>query len=108
MPNWELTISCPRPSNRHRPGDDFFTRPERMAETVAIFFGPDTEITLTTRTVRLRRTRPHPPGDIERLHHDFAMVLDCLRFDTCTDRAQDRYQLPRPVRTEIRETDDPA
>lgn len=102
---WTLTITCPRPDSRARPGDDFFVQPERMAKTAATFFGPGTEITLTARTVRLRRTRPHPPGDIARLHHDFAMVLDCLRFNTCTDRGRDLYQLPRPVRTEIQEKD---
>jgi hypothetical protein len=102
---WELTVTCPRPSDRHRPGDDFFTRPDRIAKTAAMFFAAGTEITLTARTVRLHRTSPHPPGDIARLHKSLAIALDCLRFNTCTDRARDRYELPRPIRTEIRETD---
>lgn len=98
---WTLTITCPRPANRAV--DDFHTRPEKVAKIATEWFGPDAELTLTARTVRLTHTLPRPIENVAEWNERLATVLDCLYLDTHTDSGT--YRLPRPVRTEIQEKD---
>lgn len=96
-----MTITCPRP--RNRASDNFHTRPDAVAETAAIWFGEDAELTLTAREAKLRYTGSYPPGDVADWHTRLAIVLHCLYLDT---RGNDgSHSLPRPIRTEIREDD---
>ncbi|MDX2658326.1 hypothetical protein PV382_23875 [Streptomyces scabiei] len=99
---WQLTIQCPRP--RNRAVDDFHVRPERVADTVAMFLGPRAELLLTARTVRLCYTSATPLTDIGYWQKQLAFVLDCLYLDVPRD-ARRELRLPRPVRTELREMD---
>lgn len=94
---WTVTISCPRPKSRAL--DDFHTRPDRVAQTTAVFFAGDAKLALTARTVKLRYSGSNPPGDIANLHERLATLLDCLHLTTRGDDGH--YRLPRPVRTEM-------
>lgn len=96
---WTLTITCPRPKNRAI--DDFHTRPEKVARVAAEWFGPDAELTLTARTVRLTHTLPCPIENVAEWNERLATVLDCLYLDTRVEGGG--HHLPRPVRTEIHE-----
>lgn len=96
---WTLTITCPRPTNRAI--DDFHVRPEKVAKMAAEWFGPDAELTLTARTVRLTHTSPMPITNVAEWNERLATALHCLWLDTHTEGGA--YRLPRPVRTEIHE-----
>lgn len=100
---WRLAITCPRP--RSRAVDDFHVLPERVADTVAMFLGAGAELTLTARTVRFSITRAHPITDVGYWQKQLAFVLDCLYLDVQRDGRHD-FRLPRPVRTELHETED--
>ena len=100
---WHLTITCPRP--RNRAVDDFHVRPDRVANTAAMFLGARAELALTARTVRFSITREHPITDIGYWQKQLALVLDCLYLDVQRDGRHD-FRLPRPVRVELRETED--
>jgi hypothetical protein len=97
---YTLTIACRRPPNRMR--DEWNLQPERIARTVAAFVGGDATLTLTPRTARLNATAltqlPNPQYWQQRMGE----VLDGLRLDV--PRIRGEYQLPGPVRIEIRET----
>lgn len=101
--NWQLTIFCPRP--RNRAVDNFHVRPERIANTVAMFLGPRASLTLTARTVRFSYTAHTPIRDVGYWQKQLAYVLNCLYLDVPSDGPND-FRLPRPVRTEVRETDE--
>jgi hypothetical protein len=100
---WHLTITCPRP--RNRAVDDFHVRPERVANVAAMFLGARAELVLTARTVRFSITREHPITDVGYWQKQLAFALDCLYLDVERDGRRD-FRLPRPVRVELRETDD--
>ncbi|MCX4911900.1 DNA adenine methylase [Streptomyces sp. NBC_00878] len=99
---WELTIKCPRP--RNRAVDDFHVRPERIANTVAMFLGARATLTLTTRTVRFSYAAHTPIGDVGYWQKQLAYVLHCLYLDVPSDGRND-FRLPGPVETQVRETD---
>lgn len=98
-PRYTLTITCRRPANRAR--DDFHVQPERIARVLATFIGSDAELTLTARTARLNVSAlaqlPNPKYWQQRMGE----VLDCLWMDV--PRVRGDYQLPSPVRFDIRE-----
>lgn len=100
QPRYTLTITCGRPTNRAV--DDFHTQPERIARTLATFIGGAAELTLTARTARLDVSDlsqlPNPKYWQQRMGE----VLDCLWLDV--PRIHGDYQLPSPVRFDIRET----
>lgn len=99
---WQMTIKCPRP--RNRAVDDFHVRPERIANTVAMFLGARADLTLTARTVRFSYTAHTPIVDVGYWQKQLAYVLHCLYLDVPRDGRHD-FRLPRPVRTEVCETD---
>lgn len=100
---WQMTITCPRP--RNRAVDDFHLRPEHVENTVAMFLGPRASLSLTARTVQLHVTSSTPITDVGYWQKQLALVLDCLYLDVQRD-GRHEFRLPRPVKTELRETDD--
>lgn len=99
---WQMTIKCPRP--RNRAVDDFHVRPERVANTVAMFLGARAKLTLTARTVQFSYTAHTPIDDVAYWQKQLAYVLHCLYLDVPSDGRHD-FRLPRPVRTEVCEID---
>ena len=103
-PRFTLTITCRRPSSRAV--DDFHIQPERIARTVATFVGGDAELTLTARTARLNVSDltqlPNPKYWQQRMGE----ILHCLWLDV--PRVRGDYQLPSPVRFDIREAEHPG
>ncbi|MFH9403299.1 hypothetical protein ACH4JS_26640 [Streptomyces sp. NPDC017638] len=102
QPRYTLTITCGRPSTRAV--DDFHTQPERISRALATFIGGQAELTLTARTAHLTVAAltqlPNPKYWQQRLGE----VLDSLWLDV--PRIRGDYQLPSPVRFDIRETPD--
>lgn len=97
---WTLTIRCPRPANRAC--DDWHVQPQRVERLARDWFGKNAEITLTTRTARLRlEGTGKPPIHLAHWQSSFATVLDCLFMEI--ERVRGKCVLPRPLRTEIRE-----
>lgn len=100
QPRYTLTITCGRPANRAR--DDFHVQPERIARALATFIGGDAALTLTPSTAHLNVSDltqlPNPKYWQQRMGE----VLDCLWLDV--PRIRGDYQLPPPVRFDIRET----
>jgi hypothetical protein len=97
---YTLTITCRRPSNRAV--DDFHVQPERVASAVAALIGGKAELILTSRTARLEvaalEQLPNPRYWQQRMGE----VLHCLYLEV--PRVRGDYQLPSPVRFDIRET----
>lgn len=100
---WHLTITCPRPLSRAV--DDSHVRPDRVANTAAMFLGAGAELHLTARTVRFSITRAQPIADVGYWQKQLALVLDCLHLNVERDGRHD-FRLPRPVRVELREAED--
>ncbi|MCT9105356.1 hypothetical protein [Streptomyces mirabilis] len=99
QPSYTLTITCGRPPNRAV--DDFHIQPERIAHAIATFTGGNAELTLTARTARLHvealAQLPNPRYWQQRMGE----VLNCCWLEV--PRIRGDYQLPSPVRFDIRE-----
>lgn len=102
---YAVTITCRRPANRAR--DDWHVQPERIASTMAIFFGKSAELTLTPRRARLCAPDLQHLPDIPAWEARMAEVMHCLYLDVrrVGGTFSGHYELPAPVRVEISVTE---
>ncbi|NEA52368.1 hypothetical protein [Streptomyces sp. SID10815] len=105
---YAVTITCRRPANRAR--DDWHVRPDRVAHTVQTFFGESVEMTLSPRKVQLCAPDLAYLPDLASWEARMATVMHCLYLDVprVGGSTSGRYELPTPMRVQIKVTDEPT